>query len=112
MLSYYYLNEGWQFCAIKSLDEGFAQINDNTPTIFFFDDFLGRIQLDRQSLLQRESALATFVRRVRASKNARFVLTTRAHSGRYHSCDCRALGLPEFAGGSKICTNHCCLKGR
>ncbi len=79
MLSYYYLNEGWQFSAIKSLDEGFAQINDDTPTIFFFDDFLGRIQLDRQSLLQRESALATFVRRVRASKNARFVLTTRAH---------------------------------
>ncbi|MBY6155474.1 hypothetical protein KUV47_19780 [Vannielia litorea] len=79
MLSYYYLNDGWQFCAIKSLDEGFAQIEDNTPTIFFFDDFLGRIQLDRQSLLQRESALATFVRRVRASKNARFVLTTRAH---------------------------------
>lgn len=79
MISYYYLNEGWQFCAIKSLDEGFAQIDDNTPTIFFFDDFLGRIQLDRQSLLQRESALATFVRRVGASRNARFVLTTRAH---------------------------------
>jgi DNA polymerase III delta prime subunit len=79
MISYHYLNEGWQFCAIKSLDEGFAQIDDDTPTIFFFDDFLGRIQLDRQSLLQRESALATFVRRVRASKNARFVLTTRAH---------------------------------
>jgi len=79
MLSYYYLKDGWQFSAIKSLDEGFAQINDDTPTIFFFDDFLGRIQLDRQSLLQRESALATFVRRVRASKNARFVLTTRAH---------------------------------
>lgn len=79
MLSYHYLNEGWQFCAIRSLDEGFAQIHDNSPTIFFFDDFLGRIQLDRQSLLQRESALAIFVRRVRASKNARFVLTTRAH---------------------------------
>lgn len=79
MLSYHYLNEGWQFRAIKTLDEGFAQIDDETPTIFFFDDFLGRIQLDRQSLLQRESALAKFVRRVRDSKNARFILTTRAH---------------------------------
>jgi hypothetical protein len=79
MLSYHYLNEGWQFRAIKTLDEGFAQIDDDIPTIFFFDDFLGRIHLDRQSLLQRESALATFVRRVRASKNARFILTTRAH---------------------------------
>lgn len=79
MISYYYLNEGWKFCAIKTLDEGFAQIDDDIPTIFFFDDFLGRIQLDRQSLLQRESALAAFVRRVRGSKNARFILTTRAH---------------------------------
>lgn len=79
MLSYYYLNEGWQFCAIKTLEEGFVRVNDETPTIFFFDDFLGRIKLDRQSLLQRESAFATFVRRIRDSKNARFILTTRAH---------------------------------
>jgi DNA polymerase III delta prime subunit len=79
MLSYHYLNEGWHFRAIKSLDEGFAQIDGDAPTIFFFDDFLGRIQLDWQSLLQRESAMAIFVRRVRDSKNARFVLTTRAH---------------------------------
>ena len=79
MLCYYYLNQGWTFCAIRTLDDGFARIDDETPTIFFFDDFLGRIKLERQSLLQRESALAVFVRRVRASKNARFVLTTRAY---------------------------------
>ena len=48
MLSYYYLNEGWRFCAIKNLDEGFVSIDDETPTIFFFVDFLGRIRLDRQ----------------------------------------------------------------
>ena len=79
MLSYYYLNQGWTFCAIRTLDEGFARIDDEIPTIFFFDDFLGRIKLDRQSLLQRESAFSSFVRRIRTSKNARFVLTTRAH---------------------------------
>ena len=79
MITYYYLNEGWRFCAIRTLDEGFLQIEDETPTIFFFDDFLGRIKLDRQSLLQMESAFATFVRRIRNSTNARFVLTTRAH---------------------------------
>ena len=61
MLCYYYLNQGWTFCAIGTLDDGFARIDDETPTIFFFDDFLGRIKLDRQSLLQRESALAVFV---------------------------------------------------
>ena len=79
MVVYNYLNEGWKFCAINSLEDGFEKINDNSPTVFFFDDFLGRIELDRQSLLQRDSALALFVRRIRNSNNARFILTTRAH---------------------------------
>ena len=56
MISYQYLNDGWKFAAIKSLDEGFSLIDDDTPTIYFFDDFLGRVELDRQSLLQSDSA--------------------------------------------------------
>ena len=43
------------------------------------DDFLGQIELDRQALVQRDGQLARFVKRVKASKNARFILTTRAH---------------------------------
>lgn len=79
MIAYHYLNQGWQFYAINSLDDGFSKIDDGKPTLFFFDDFLGRIELNRQSLLQHDSALAIFVKRVRNSKNARFILTTRAH---------------------------------
>lgn len=79
MLTYHYLNEGWRFCAIRTLEDGFEQMEDETPTIFFFDDFLGRIKLDRQSLLQRESAFSMFIRRIKNSTNDRFVLTTRAH---------------------------------
>ena len=79
MVTYKYLNDGWRFYAINSLEEGFARIDDEIPTIFFFDDFLGRIELDRQSLLKHDSALSTFVKRVKRSKNARFILTTRAH---------------------------------
>ncbi len=79
MVSYSYLNDGWRFYAINSLEDGFTKIEDDNPTVFFFDDFLGRIELDRQSLLQRDTALSTFVKRVRRSKNARFILTTRAH---------------------------------
>lgn len=79
MLSYSYLNNGWEFVAIRDLDDAFERIDDEKPRLFFFDDFLGRIELDKQSLLKRETALATFVRRVRQSKNARFILTTRAH---------------------------------
>lgn len=79
MISYQYLKDGWQFYAITSLEEGFAKVDDGKPTVFFFDDFLGRIELNRQSLLQRDTALATFVNRIRRSKNSRFILTTRAH---------------------------------
>jgi DNA polymerase III delta prime subunit len=79
VVSYHYLNDGWRFHAINSLDDGFAKVMDDEPTVFFFDDFLGRIELDRQSLLQKDTSLAMFVKRVRKSKNARFILTTRAH---------------------------------
>ncbi|AUW04393.1 restriction endonuclease [Vibrio campbellii] len=79
MLTYHYLNEGWRFYAIQSLEEGFSKIDDEIPTIYFFDDFLGRIELDRQSLNQRDNALSNFIKRVQKSKNARFILTTRAH---------------------------------
>ncbi len=79
MISYHYLKDNWRFYAINSLDDGFSRIEDDTPTLFFFDDFLGRIELDRHSLIQRESAFAIFVRRIQKSVNARFILTTRAH---------------------------------
>ena len=88
MITYHYLNENWRFYAINSLDEGFSKVEDEVPTIFFFDDFLGRIELDRHSLVQRESAFAKFVRRIQKSANIRFILTTRAHifeEARIHS---------------------------
>jgi len=79
IVSYHYLKDGWRFNAINSLEDGFTKIMDEEPTIFFFDDFLGRIELDRQSLLQKDTSLAMFVKRVKKSKNVRFILTTRAH---------------------------------
>ena len=79
MITFELLEQGWSFLAIRSLEEGFARVDDNSRTIFFFDDFLGRIELNSQALLQHESAFATFVRRIRKAKNSRFIMTTRAH---------------------------------
>lgn len=79
MVSYNYLREGWKFYAINGLEDGFARVDDELPTIFFFDDFLGRIELDRQSLIQKDTALSIFVKKIKKSKNSRFILTTRAH---------------------------------
>lgn len=79
MLSYAYLAESWELHALRSLDDGFAAIDDTKKKIFLFDDFLGRVALDRNALSHKDSDLAKFLRRVCASPNARFILTTRAH---------------------------------
>ncbi|RJX75723.1 hypothetical protein DZ860_03340 [Vibrio sinensis] len=79
MVSYHYLKEDWQFVSINSLEDGFSKLNNEQKTVFFFDDFLGRIELDRQTLLQKDNALSLFVKRVVRAPNARFILTTRAH---------------------------------
>ncbi|WP_332774164.1 hypothetical protein [Phenylobacterium sp.] len=79
MLANLYLSRGWDFIAIRSLDDGFSAIRDSKRQIFFFDDFLGRIALDTATLAASDSELAMFIRRVRLSKNARFILTTRAY---------------------------------
>ncbi|MFV8433425.1 ATP-binding protein [Vibrio owensii] len=79
MVSYHYLKEDWQFVSINSLEDGFSKLNNEQKTVFFFDDFLGRIELDRQTLLQKDNALSLFVKRVVKAPNVRFILTTRAH---------------------------------
>jgi Restriction endonuclease len=79
MLSYAYVGEGWDLIAIRSLDDGFASINDKAKQIFLFDDFLGKVALDKYALSSKDSDLVRFMGRVRKSKNARFILTTRAY---------------------------------
>lgn len=79
MLSYAYLAEGWELVAIRSLDDGFGSIDDSKKQVFFFDDFLGKIALDVKALAAKDSDLARFMRLVRNSPNARFILTTRAY---------------------------------
>ena len=80
MLAWAHITEGWEYHEIRSLDDGFAKlIDDAVRRIFFFDDFLGRVALDANALAARDSDLARFIRMVRSSQNARFILTTRTH---------------------------------
>ena len=79
ILIYQYINADWRFYAIRSLSEGFAKMDDDMPTIFFFDDFLGTTELDRHAVNRGDSELALFVKRIQKSKNARLILTSRAH---------------------------------
>ncbi|MBS7845856.1 restriction endonuclease [Pseudomonas fluorescens] len=79
MLCYTFLSEEWELIPIRSLEDGFAAINDGKKQIFLFDDFLGKVALDRQALAHKDSDLARFMSRIRRSPNARFILTTRGY---------------------------------
>lgn len=79
MLCYTFLSEQWELVPIRSLEDGFAAITDSKKQVFLFDDFLGKVALDRQALAHKDSDLARFMSRVRRSPNARFILTTRGY---------------------------------
>ncbi|MDD1520642.1 MULTISPECIES: restriction endonuclease [Bradyrhizobium] len=79
MLAYAYMADEWELIAIRSLEDGFKFIDDTKKQVFFFDDCLGKVALDRQALAHKDSDLARFIKRVRTSPNARFILTTRAY---------------------------------
>ena len=79
MLSYAYIGNEWELVPMRSLDDGFASISDPKKQILFFDDFLGKVALDKQALAYKDSDFARLVNRIRESANARFVLTTRAY---------------------------------
>lgn len=79
MLSYAYVGDGWELIPIRTLDDAFAHIDDAKKRVYYFDDFLGRISLDQKALALRETDLSRFIKRIRSSPNARFILTTRAY---------------------------------
>src|SRR5262249_47256604 len=79
MLSYAYPSEDWKLIPIRSLEDGFAAIVDADKQIFLFDGFLGKVAMDKSTLASKDSDLARFMKRVRKSLNARFILTTRAY---------------------------------
>ncbi|MER9349804.1 hypothetical protein [Mesorhizobium sp. M0227] len=78
MLVYAHMAEGWDLVAIRGLDDGLVGIDDTRKQVFYFDDFLGRVALDKSALSRMDSDLARFIKRVRKSPNGRFILTTRA----------------------------------
>jgi hypothetical protein len=83
MLLYAHLEKGWEPVIIRrDLAEGQKLFQRGKPQIFYFDDFMGATFLgDRASGLLRneDRAIADFVEMVRASPNARLILTTREH---------------------------------
>jgi GTPase SAR1 family protein len=96
MLSYSFSSEGWQLNALRNLSDGYANFNSKEKQIFFFDDFLGKVSLDRKSLSNIDSELNRFIRKVKKTPNKRFVLTTRAYILE------EARRISEYLSGSQV----------
>lgn len=74
-----YCENGWELVAISSIDDGLAAFNSEQKQIYVFDDFLGKIKLDRASLAKDEYRISRFMKMVGKRENKRFILTTRAY---------------------------------
>lgn len=83
MLLYAHLERDWEPVVIRrDLAEGQKLFQRGKSQIFHFDDFMGATFLgDRASgfLRNEDRAISDFIEMVRASPNARLVLTTREH---------------------------------
>ena len=78
-IAFHYLQNGYRIVSMRSLNDGFRSIHQSGPTIYFFDDFLGQIELQRELLNQQAGPFLDFLHAIKSSKTSKFVLTTRAH---------------------------------
>lgn len=79
MLVYAHLAEGWELITLRDLESAFSRIDSSRKQVFYFDDFLGSISLDKISLAKHDSDFVRFLNRMKKSPNARFILTTRSY---------------------------------
>jgi len=79
LLGYQYVHDGWSFIGVRSIDDALAALNKPGEKVILFDDFLGTIQLDSKTLSASENKIDKFIRKVRSSDDARFIMTSRAY---------------------------------
>ena len=80
MLAHIYLCQDWQVLGLRNLTDGLKMFDKSRKQVFFFDDFLGQIALDRSALSSSDSILRQFIRLVqRRDLDVRFILTTRTY---------------------------------
>jgi len=102
MLVWLHAEQGWLISVIDEIKEAFdISTAVDEKRLIFFDDFLGQVRLSDDLIRAVDQRLPPFIERVKASKNIRFVLTTRdyilhqaqAQSSRLSS---HRIGLSEF----------------
>ncbi|WP_369020701.1 restriction endonuclease [Streptomyces californicus] len=75
-----YLSAGYELIEIsEDVEEANGVWDDAVPQIFYYDDFLGQTALEEKLGKNEDGRLLSLMKRVSASPNKRFVLTTREY---------------------------------
>lgn len=77
MLTYQLLTEEFELVYIREITEAEEAFSMEKKQIFYFDDFLGAITLDLHSSRNSDSAIVSFINRIRNDKFKRLILTCR-----------------------------------
>ena len=77
MLTYQLLAEDFELIYVREIVEAEEAFSSEKRQVFYFDDFLGAITLDLYSSRNADSAIVSFIERIRADKFKRLILTCR-----------------------------------
>jgi|694.fasta_scaffold13176_8 hypothetical protein len=77
MLTYQFLAEDFELVFVREITEAEEAFSPEKKQIFYFDDFLGAITLDLYSSRNADSAIVSFIERIREDKHKRLILTCR-----------------------------------
>lgn len=77
VLAYQLLAEDFELIYVREIVEAEEAFSSEKRQVFYFDDFLGAITLDLYSSRNADSAIVSFIDRIRADKFKRLILTCR-----------------------------------
>jgi len=78
MLVWLHAEQGWLISVIDDINDVFdISTAPEEKRLIFFDDFLGQVRLSDDLIRSVDQRLPPFIEKIKASKNLRFVLTTR-----------------------------------
>lgn len=77
MLTFQLLAEEFELIYVREITEAEDAYISRKKQVFYFDDFLGSIELDLYSSRNADATIVNFIERVRNDKNKRLILTSR-----------------------------------
>ena len=92
-----YISNGYQPVVIRNnISEAFEMLKASTKQVFYYDDFLGQTGWEEKLEKNEEQSILDFIKYVKDSKHASFILTTREYILQRARNVYEKLHAPEF----------------